>query len=584
MPQVSGGDALIRALKEVGVDSVWGYPGGAALHIYDALFKQNSIEHILVRHEQAAVHAADGYARATGRCGVVLVTSGPGATNTLTGIATAYMDSIPLVVISGQVRTQLIGTDCFQETDMVGCSRPVVKHSFLVKKAEDIPAAVRRAFYIATTGRPGPVVVDIPKDCTEPNQTFEYRMPEAHETEMRSYTPVKRAASDQIRRAVELLRQAERPVAYLGGGVVQGEAAEVATELCRRLHLPTTCTLMGLGGYPGSLEDPNWLGMLGMHGTYEANMAMHHSDVILGVGVRFDDRITNSPDKFCPGAQIIHIDIDPASIDKIIRPDLAIVGPADEVLGDMLKALDSGGESEEDVRERRLPWRERISGWRSAHGLNHHCVPEDETPGRISPQRVIQALYRLTGGSAYITSDVGQHQMFAAQYYPFARPRRWINSGGLGTMGFGFPAAMGVQYAFPDAEVICVTGEGSIQMCLQELATCIQYNLPVKIVNLNNAALGMVKQWQDMQYAGRHSHSTYSDSLPDFVKLVEAYGHVGARIEAPEDLEPELEKALGQRDRLVFVDIAVDPDEHVYPMQIAPGAVNDLWLSRTERS
>ena len=567
---LSGGQALLRALADEGVELMFGYPGGAALHIYDAVYQQDRVEHILVRHEQGATHAADGYARATGRPGVVLVTSGPGATNTLTGIATAHMDSVPLVVISGQVKSHLIGTDCFQETDMMGCSRPIVKHSFLVRNAESIPLIVRQAMHIATTGRPGPVVIDIPKDCTDPEQTSEYIFPESGQ--MRSYVPPVRGHSGQVKRAAELLLQARRPVLYAGGGVVRGRASEQLQQLARRLDLPVTTTLMGLGGYPASGK--RWLGMLGMHGTCEANLAMHNADLIVAVGARFDDRVTNVPEQFCPGAKIVHIDIDAASISKIIPADVPIVGPAVQVLEDLMVELN--GAPPVDISA----WHQQIDDWRQAYGLDHNLPVENE--GLIKPQRVVQALYRITGGDAYVTSDVGQHQMFAAQYYRFDKPNRWVNSGGLGTMGFGLPAAMGVQLAKPDATVVCVTSEGSIQMCLQELATCAQYGLPIKIININNAALGMVKQWQDMQYGGRYSHSTYKNAMPDFIKLAEGYGHSGTKVTAPAELEDALQQCFAT-DGLVFMDIDVDPDEHVYPMQIAPGSVCDLWLSKTER-
>ena len=578
--RLSGGDMLIRALQDSGVDYIFGYPGGAALHIYDAIFKQQRVQHILVRHEQAATHMADGYARATGRPGVALVTSGPGATNAITGIATAFMDSIPMIVISGQVSNELIGTDSFQETDMVGISRPVVKHSFMIKDASEIPSVVRKAFYIATTGRPGPVVIDVPKDTTDPAVLFDYVYPET--VKMRSYSPATRGHSGQIRKAVDLLLTAKRPVIYAGGGVIQGEACEVLTELTRYLEFPITNTLMGLGCYPAT--DPLFLGMLGMHGTYEANMAMHHSDVILAVGARFDDRVTNDPSKFCPNARIVHIDVDPATISKIIPAEVPIVGPAQPVLQDMLAALREriGADPELLDRSAHQHWRQQIAGWRRQHGLDHKMMERAVPGASIKPQAVVQCLYQVTGGEAFVTSDVGQHQMFAAQYYHFDAPRRWINSGGLGTMGFGLPSAMGVKFAFPDAVVACVTGEGSIQMNIQELSTCRQYNLPVKIVNLNNQALGMVKQWQDMNYEARHAHS-YMDSLPDFVKLMEAYGHVGIKVTRREELMPALEKAFAMKDQLVFLDIYVDPFEHVYPMQVARGSMKDMWLSKTER-
>lgn len=574
MELLSGGEMLIRALHDEGVELLFGYPGGAALHIYDAIFNQDKVEHILVRHEQAATHAADGYARATGKPGVVLVTSGPGATNAITGIATAFMDSIPMVVISGQVDSSLIGSDAFQETDMVGISRPIVKHSFMVQNAEDIPAIVKKAFYIATTGRPGPVVIDVPKDVTDPARKFEYHYPES--VKMRSYSVPSKGHTGQIKKAVEILLAAKRPVIYAGGGVIQGNAAELLTQLSRMLGYPVTNTLMGLGAYPAT--DKQFLGMLGMHGTYEANMAMHFSDVVLGIGARFDDRVTNAVSKFCPGAKILHVDIDPASISKTVAADVPIVGSVTSVLEDMIDLIK---QSDTHVDRKSLDlWWQQIEGWRAKECLKVTPAGNDV----IKPQQVVQAVYRATKGEAYVSSDVGQHQMFAAQYYHFDKPRRWINSGGLGTMGFGFPAAMGAQFAFPDAISVCITGEGSIQMCIQELATCLQYGLPIKIVCLNNQALGMVKQWQDMQYGGRYSHSTYAESLPDFVKLVEAYGHVGVRIEKLSELNQKMEEAFALKDRLVFIDVAVDPSEHVYPMAIKGGSMKDMYLSKTERT
>ncbi|MCW8127510.1 acetolactate synthase 3 large subunit [Microbulbifer halophilus] len=578
MELLSGGDMLVRALQDEGVDLIFGYPGGAALHIYDAIFRQKGIKHVLVRHEQGATHAADGYARSTGKAGVVLVTSGPGATNAITGIATAYMDSIPLVVISGQVASDKIGEDAFQETDMVGCSRPIVKHSFLVKRAEDIPETVKKAFYIANTGRPGPVVIDVPKDVTSPADRFPYEYPQ--KLRMRSYTPAGKGHSGQIRKAVALLLSAKRPVIYAGGGVVQGDGAALLTELAQRLNYPVTNTLMGLGAYPGS--DRRFLGMLGMHGTFEANTAMHHADVILAVGARFDDRVTSTPSKFCPGAKIIHVDVDPASISKTIVADVPIVGTVQSVLGEMVEMLKSADEQPDQSAI--TDWWRQIDDWRERHGL--YTAPRYRTDGdMIMPQEVIEAVYDITGGDAFVTSDVGQHQMFAAQYYRFDRPRRWINSGGLGTMGFGLPAALGVKIAHPDSEVICVTGEGSIQMCIQELSTSTQYHLPVKILCLNNQALGMVKQWQEMQYEGRLSHSVYEESLPDFVKLAEAYGHAGVKIERREELRDKLREAFAIKDRCVFIDVYVDPSEHVYPMQVMPtGSMRDMWLSKTERT
>lgn len=579
MEMLSGGDLLIRGLQEEGVDYVFGYPGGAVLHIYDALFRQNQIQHILVRHEQAATHMADGYARATGRPGVVLVTSGPGATNAITGIATAFMDSIPMVVISGQVQSHLIGTDSFQETDMVGVSRPIVKHSFLVRRAEDIPVVLKKAFFIATSGRPGPVVVDIPKDITNPTDLVPYEKP--GKVNIRSYSPATKGHTGQIKKAVSMLMASERPMIYAGGGVILGNASKILTEMTRSLGYPITNTLMGLGAYPAT--DPQFLGMLGMHGTYEANNAMHHCDLILAIGARFDDRVTNSVNKFCPHAKIIHIDVDPASIAKNIDVDVPIVGPVDSVLADMMVQIKTALTKRTDAQKARLKdWWEQIEGWR-----RQDCLKIVKAAGQekvIKPQDAVRAVYKVTGGTTYVTSDVGQHQMFAALYHPFDEPRKWINSGGLGTMGFGLPAAMGVQIAFPDEQVTCITGEGSIQMNIQELSTCAQYGLPVKIINLNNQSLGMVKQWQDMQYEGRHSHS-YMDSLPDFVKLVEAYGHVGFQIRDMDELEPVLQEAYSLRDKLVFVDIMVDPREHVYPMHVAPnGSMRDMWLSKGVRT
>lgn len=578
MELLSGGDMLLRSLADEGVECVFGYPGGAALHIYDALFRQEKVKHVLVRHEQAATHAADGYARSTGKVGVVLVTSGPGATNAITGIATAYMDSIPMVVISGQVASDKIGEDAFQETDMVGVSRPIVKHSFLVKDARDIPATVKKAFHIASTGRPGPVVIDVPKDITNPTDKFEYHYPE--KVKMRSYTPAQRGHAGQIKKAVQLLLAAKRPIIYAGGGVILGNASQQLTDLARRLDAPVTNTLMGLGAFPGT--DRQFVGMLGMHGFVEANFAMHHADVILAVGARFDDRVTNTPGKFCPNAKIIHIDIDPASISKTVTADVPIVGPVDSVLNEMLEILSSGSDKQDAkaIEE----WWKQIDEWRDRHGIL--VKPRYRTDGdMIMPEDVIRTLFEVTKGDAFITSDVGQHQMFAAQYYPFDKPRRWINSGGLGTMGFGLPAAMGVQYANRDAVVACVTGEGSIQMCIQELSTCTQYHLPVKIICLNNQALGMVRQWQDMQYESRYSESLYEESLPDFVKLMDAYGHVGMRVTKREELKAKMEECFAMKDKTVFMDIYVDPNEHVYPMQIAPeGSMRDMWLNKKERT
>ncbi len=581
MELLSGGEMIARALEDEGVEYIFGYPGGAVLHIYDALFKDCKVPHVLVRHEQAATHAADGYARATGKPGVVLVTSGPGATNAITGIATAYMDSIPMVVFSGQVQSHLIGEDAFQETDMIGISRPIVKHSFMVKKAEDIPIMIKKAFHIAATGRPGPVVIDIPKDITRPDEKFEYRYPRT--VKMRSYAPAQRGHTGQIKKAAKLLLAAKRPVIYAGGGVVQGEGSALLTRLARELNYPVTNTLMGLGAYPAT--DRQFLGMLGMHGFYEANMAMHHSDVILAIGARFDDRVTNTVSKFCPGAKIIHVDVDPASISKTVPADIPIVGPVQAVLEELLTQLAGIREKEGDLPDQGAleRWWTQIDEWRGKHGLWTGRRYSDSK--MIMPQQVIESLYRVTDGDAYVTSDVGQHQMFAAQYYRFDQPRRWINSGGLGTMGFGLPAAMGVQLAFPDMAVACVTGEGSIQMNIQELSTCTQYNTPIKIINLRNNYLGMVKQWQDMQYEGRYAMSTYEDSLPDFVKLVEAYGHVGMQVTELSQLDAKMEEAFAMKDKLVFLDIIIDPMEHVYPMHVAPnGSMKDMWLSKNERT
>ncbi len=574
MELLSGGEMIMRALKVEGVKMIFGYPGGAVLHIYDALYQQDAVEHILVRHEQAAVHAADGFARSTGEVGVSLVTSGPGATNAITGIATAYMDSIPLVVISGNVPSHLMGTDAFQETDMIGCCRPIVKHSFLVRSIEEIPSVMKKAFHIAKSGRPGPVVVDVPKDMTAPTEKRPFEYPET--VKMRSYTPALKGHAGQIRKALDLLLEARRPVIYAGGGVVLGDAAEELTAIAKRLGYPVTNTLMGLGAFPGS--DDQFIGMLGMHGFYEANQAMHQADVIFAVGARFDDRVTNNPKKFCPNARIVHIDIDPASIQKTVRHiEVPLVGPVKSVLADMVEMLNQM--DVEPDQSALSAWWETINGWREKHGL--WTGDRFTRRGKIMPQDVIRTLYEVTNGEAFICSDVGQHQMFAAQYYKYDQPRRWINSGGLGTMGFGLPAAMGVQLAHPESPVAVVTGEGSIQMCIEELSTCTQYNMPVKIINLNNAALGMVKQWQDMQYGGRYAASTYADSLPDFVKLAEAYGHVGIIVTDPSELKAKMEQCFSMKDRVVFMDIYIDPDEHVYPMQIPTGSMKDMILSKT---
>ena len=578
--RLSGGEMLVRALQDEGVSYMFGYPGGAALHIYDAIFKQQRIEHILVRHEQAATHMADGYARATGKPGVVLVTSGPGATNAITGIATAYMDSIPIVVISAQVPNELIGTDAFQETDMVGVSRPVVKHSYLVKEAAEIPRIVKEAFYVATSGRPGPVVIDVPKDTTDPNAMFDYDYPQS--VSLRSYAPASRGHRGQIRKAVAALLDAKRPVIYTGGGVVQGNGAEALVALARHLNFPVTNTLMGLGAFPGS--DEQFLGMLGMHGTFEANMAMHHADLIFAAGARFDDRVTNNPNLFAPDATVVHLDIDPASISKIVNADVPIVGPVDVVLKEIASTV--AAELERDPKridkEALDAWWLRIRRWRDEHGLDHDQRHRSDANGMLLPQQVVQAVYRATEGQAFVTSDVGQHQMFAAQYYKFDAPRRWINSGGLGTMGFGLPAAMGVQFAYPKETVVCITGEGSFMMNMQELSTCMQYALPIKILNLNNQALGMVKQWQDMQYGGRHSHSTYRDALPDFKALCESFGHTAYRVDDLDSLDAVIADVFGpkHKDDLVFVDAHIDPEEHVYPMAVKGGSMKDMVLER----
>ncbi|MBQ0742966.1 MAG: acetolactate synthase 3 large subunit [Pseudomonas sp.] len=574
MELLSGAEMVVRSLRDEGVKYIYGYPGGALLHVYDAIFRQDDVEHILVRHEQAAAHMADGYARASGKAGVVLVTSGPGATNTITGIATAFMDSIPMVILSGQVASNMVGTDAFQETDMVGISRPIVKHSFMIKDPREIPEVIKKAFYIAQSGRPGPVVVDIPKDMTNPAEKFEYSYPK--KVKLRSYNPAVRGHSGQIRKALDLLVEAKRPIIYSGGGVILGGAAAQLTELARELGVPVTNTLMGLGAYPGT--DPQFIGWLGMHGSYTANVSMHHSDVILCVGARFDDRVINGASKFCPNAKVIHVDIDPASISKTIRADVPIVGPVDSVLTEMVAMVKE--HNLRPAKEALTSWWKQIGEWRGEGRM----FPYNEGDGSIiKPQTVIETLWEVTKGDAYVTSDVGQHQMFAAQYYPFDKPNRWINSGGLGTMGFGLPAAMGVKLHYPDAQVACVTGEGSIQMNIQELSTCLQYDLPVKIITLNNQALGMVRQWQDMQYGSRHSHS-YMESLPDFVKLAESYGHVGMRVDKLEDLKPAMEQAFANAKQLVFMDIRVDNSEHVYPMHIKDGSMRDMWLSKTERT
>jgi acetolactate synthase-1/2/3 large subunit len=564
--ELSGGQILVQSLIDEGVEYIFGYPGGAVLHLYDALFQQEGLKHILVRHEQGATHAADGYARATGKPGVVLVTSGPGATNAVTGIATAYLDSIPMVIISGQVSLPVIGSDAFQEVDMVGITRPCVKHNFLVKDVTQLAETIKKAFYIATTGRPGPVVIDVPKDITAPHIKVPYKYPK--KVSIRSYNPVVTGHKGQIKKAVELLLSAQKPIIYSGGGVVLGEASKELTEFTRTLGYPITNTLMGLGSFPAS--DRHFVGMLGMHGTYEANMAMHESDVIIAIGARFDDRVTGKLDLFCPYAKIIHIDIDPASISKTVRVDIPIVGDVKPVLQLMLELIKEGSKKP-DKKALELWWHQ-IGQWQAVN-----CLEFDRESPLIKPQYAIEQLFEVTKGNAYVTSDVGQHQMWAAQYYRFDKPRRWINSGGLGTMGFGLPAAIGVKLAFPDADVACVTGEASIQMCIQELSTALQYKTPVKIINLNNRYMGMVRQWQEFTYESRYSHS-YMDTIPDFVKLAEAYGHVGMRIDKPEEVRPALEAAFALKDRTVFLDIMTDRTENVYPMIEAGKGHHDMKL------
>lgn len=563
--ELTGAEIFVRCLEDEGVEYVFGYPGGAVLHIYDALYKQDKVEHVLVRHEQAATHAADGYARSCGKPGVVLVTSGPGATNAVTGIATAYMDSIPMVVFTGQVPTSLIGNDAFQEVDSVGITRPCVKHNFLVKDVTKLAETIKKAFYVATTGRPGPVVVDIPKDITA--EKAEYHYPKR--VKIRSYNPVVKGNQRQIQKAVDLMLSAQRPMVYTGGGVILDRGAKALTDLVKKLGFPCTNTLMGLGAYPAT--DKQFLGMLGMHGTYEANMAMHNCDVLIAIGARFDDRVTGNIEKFCPTARIIHVDIDPASISKNVKVDVPIVGGVTHVLKEMLALIESSGGAPD--KKALADWWKQIEEWRAVD-----CLKYDRESEVIKPQYVIESLYEVTKGNAFVTSDVGQHQMWAAQFYKFDKPYRWINSGGLGTMGFGLPAAMGAQFANPSATVACVTGEGSIQMNIQELSTCLQYGLPVKIICLNNRYLGMVRQWQEFFYQGRYSMS-YMDALPDFVKLAESYGHVGMRIEKPEDVVPALKDATGKhKNRLVFLDFVTDQSENVYPMIPAGAGLNEMIL------
>jgi acetolactate synthase-1/2/3 large subunit len=564
--ELTGAEIVIRCLQEEGVEYVFGYPGGAVLWIYDELFKQDKVRHVLVRHEQGAAHAADGYSRSSNKVGVCLVTSGPGVTNAVTGIATAYMDSIPMVVISGQVPTHAIGQDAFQECDTVGITRPCVKHNFLVKDIRDLAATIKKAFYLATTGRPGPVLVDIPKDITA--QRCEFHYPET--ISLRSYNPVRKGHAGQIKKAVQLLIEAQRPMVYTGGGVVLSDAAPQLREFVKLLGFPCTSTLMGLGAYPGT--DPQFLGMLGMHGTYEANMAMQHCDVLLAVGARFDDRVIGNPEHFAQNPRkIIHIDIDPSSITKRVKVDVPIVGQVPEVLEELLKLIKAAKQRPQP--EALDAWWAQIKKWRA-----RDCLKYDRSSKIIKPQFVLEKLYEVTGGEAIVTSDVGQHQMWAAQFYKFDRPRRWINSGGLGTMGFGLPAAMGAKFANPEATVACVTGESSIQMCLQELSTCKQYRLPIKIINLNNKYMGMVRQWQQFFHGNRYSES-YMDALPDFVKLAEGYGHSGVRVDKPADVEPALREAFKRKKDLVFLDFVTDQAENVYPMVPGGKGITEMILS-----
>lgn len=563
--ELTGAEITIRCLQEEGVECIFGYPGGAVLFIYDELFKQDKVRHILVRHEQAAVHAADGYARSSNKVGVALVTSGPGVTNAVTGIATAYMDSIPLVIISGQVPTNAIGLDAFQEVDTVGITRPCVKHNFLVSDISELAVTMKKAFYIASTGRPGPVLVDIPKDVTQQKAVFDY----PDKLSMRSYNPVVKGNAKQIKKAVDLILGAKRPVVYTGGGVILSDAAKLLTDLTKMLNYPCTNTLMGLGGFPAT--DKQFIGMLGMHGTYEANMAMQYCDVLIAVGARFDDRVIGNPKHFSnENRKIIHIDIDPSSISKRVKVDIPIVGNVPDVLKELIRLLkDTEGEPDQSaLRE----WWNQIDLWRA-----RDCLKYDRASSIIKPQMVVEKLYEVTKGDAFITSDVGQHQMWAAQFYKFDKPRRWINSGGLGTMGFGMPAAMGVQLANPRAKVACVTGEASIQMCIQELSTCKQYKLPLKIVNLNNRYMGMVRQWQEFFHGNRYSES-YMDALPDFIKLAESYGHVGMKIEQPEDIEGALKEAFKLKDRLVFLDFMTDQTENVFPMVPGGKGLSEMIL------
>lgn len=574
MKLLSGAEILINSLIDQGVKHIFGYPGGAVLDIYDALKRVGKkINHILVRHEQGAVHMADGYARASGKVGVVLVTSGPGATNAITGIATAYMDSIPIVVLSGQVASCLIGSDAFQECDMIGISRPVVKHSFLIKKTEDIPEIIKKSFWLASTGRPGPIVIDIPKDMVSYKNKFPYIWPK--KIKMYSYNFIIKEQTKNIKIALETILISERPVVYIGGGVINANFNKELINFINVLKLPVTSSLNGLGGFPGTHK--KFLGMLGMHGTYEANMSMHNSDLILAIGVRFDDRTTNNIKKYCPQAKILHIDIDPTSISKTVKADIPIIGDAKNIILQMLELLKNNYKNHKTNLKN---WWCTINKWKSIK-----CLKFNKNTDKIKPQLVIQTLFYLTEGKAYITSDVGQHQMFTALYYKFDKPRRWINSGGLGTMGFGLPAALGVKLALPEKTVICITGDGSIQMNIQELSTALQYKISILIINLNNCYLGMVKQWQDMIYSGRYSQS-YMYSLPNFVSLAKSYGHIGISINNVDNLEKQLIYSLEKlkQGNLVFVDIKIDDKEHVYPMQISGGGMNEMWLSKTEKT
>ena len=567
--KLSGSEIIIECLKKEGVEFIFGYPGGAVLHIYDALFNAQKIKHVLARHEQGATHAADGYARACGKPGVVLVTSGPGITNCVTGLATAHMDSIPMIIISGQVSRQYVGSDAFQEADATGITRPVTKHNFLVDSRESIAEVFKKAFIIATTGRPGPVLIDIPKDLTDPSIKIDFEYPK--KVKIRSYKPVLSESEEKIKEAAKLLCSAKKPMIYSGGGIILGNAHKELNKLVKSLNYPITNTLMGLGGFPAT--DKQFLGMLGMHGTYEANMAMHDCDVLLAVGARFDDRVTGDTSKFCPSAKIIHIDIDPSSISKIIEVDLSLIGETSKILKSLNNAIKPHISKISKTSLKK--WWKKIDKWRLKN-----CLSYKTSKKIIKPQSVIETLYDITKGNAFVTSDVGQHQMWAAQYYKFDKPNRWINSGGLGTMGFGLPAAIGAQLAYPKSEVVCVTGEASIVMCIQELATCLQYRLPIKIINLNNRYMGMVRQWQEFFYEGRYAMS-YMEAIPDFVQLASSFGHIGIKIEKPSDLKEKLSEAMNLKDRLVFVDVITDQEENVYPMIKSGKAHNEMHLSPT---